>query len=449
MDRRVLVVVSSYSPAMNADIHRARHLGWTLRDAGWDIEILSPSASFQFPEQIESDSGDFFCKDVPVHVVNENPRKLFRRLWINSVGWRSLFGMYKAGVRLLRTGRFALVYISTTNFPLMLLGPLWCARYGVPFVLDIHDPIHKRAKARPVLARPALKHRLANFLGGSIETLSVRNSAGLVSVSPAYLEQLRTRYGAKPEAVIPFAVLPRDHESVAKANPANLSELRLPIVYVGAGGAIMQRSFRLLCDTLAELRRRNPQLAAQSRIELFGTQMGWREGGTPYLQAIARERRLDDLVSESPARVTYRRSLEILHDAGGAMILGVDDAGYMPSKLYSYAYSGKPLLAIVRKNGPAFAALQELGPSVHTIWFDAGSEMPREQAAGVLAEFMEDVKSGWQFDRRNVLELHGAAAMARQHADFFEHILLGRASVENRVAEDISRQAEWPAAKPR
>ena len=62
---------------------------------------------------------------------------------------------------------------------------------------------------------------------------------------------------------------------------------------------------------------------------------------------------------EYPARVTYRRSLELLLQGDGALVLGVDDAGYMPSKLATYAYSGKPLLACLHRDGPALAMLRE------------------------------------------------------------------------------------------
>ncbi len=44
---RVLIVTSTYAPAMIADMHRARHLAWELPKLGWQVEILAPDVSFQ------------------------------------------------------------------------------------------------------------------------------------------------------------------------------------------------------------------------------------------------------------------------------------------------------------------------------------------------------------------------------------------------------------------
>ena len=138
------------------------------------------------------------------------------------------------------------------------------------------------------------------------------------------------------------------------------------------------------------------------------------------LARIAGEFGLADLVSEYPARVTYRRSLELLLQSDGALVLGVDDAGYMPSKLATYAYSGKPLLACLHRDGPAFAMLREEPALGHVLWFSQTQEMPLADAVAVLAAYFEEVGSGRTFARQAELAAHTAAAMAARHAQLFE-----------------------------
>lgn len=58
--RRVLIVVSSYCPAMSASMHRARLLAWSLAECGWQVQILAPSAEFQRPEWMDPKAQAFF-----------------------------------------------------------------------------------------------------------------------------------------------------------------------------------------------------------------------------------------------------------------------------------------------------------------------------------------------------------------------------------------------------
>src|SRR4051812_39967197 len=120
--RRVLIVTSSYAPTMIADMHRARHLAWELPELGCEVEILCPDVNFQPPSCIDSDSAGFFPADTPAHAVVELFPTLFRRAGLRSIGWRAIVPLFLAGRRLLKNKRFDLVYISTTQFSLFLLG---------------------------------------------------------------------------------------------------------------------------------------------------------------------------------------------------------------------------------------------------------------------------------------------------------------------------------------
>lgn len=434
MTRRVLIVTSSYAPAIIADMHRARHLSWELPKIGWRVEILSPDGSYQLPSCMDEDGAPFFAPGTVTHYVPGFLPGLFRFLGIGSIGWRALLPMLLAGWGLLRAREFDLVYFSTTQFPLFLLGPAWKVWLGVPFILDIHDPLFTENAPLPVWARSSLKHSLSRWLARHIESVSVSGAAGLVAVSPNYLETLRLRHGSKKpawlgqgrQAVIPFAVSERDFE-VARTTGANLAVPKenqsVRIVYVGAGGPIMHRSFQLLCRALAYLRERDPGLLAGVRIELCGTMLGWRDGDPTHLADVAHDQGVADLVSENPRRISYRNSVELLLQADGALVLGVDDSGYMPSKLFGYALSGKPLLAAIRKDSPAYMQFQTMSGLGHVIWFDASGDMPLVAAAREVGSFLHETAARMKFARRALLDAFLAPAMARRHALLFEACL--------------------------
>lgn len=444
MSPRVLIVTSSYKPTMIADMHRARHLAWELPKLGWTVEILAPDVVFQPSSCIDNDSAEFFAPGVSVHLVAPFRPRVFDAIGVGTIGWRALYPMLKAGRDLLSSRRFDIVYITTAQFPLFLLGPAWRRRFGVPFVLDFHDPCFKGGDFSATVKKFGFKFAVSELLSLHIESKSTAVASGLVSVSPIYIEQLRCRYPErKPQwltdgrhSVIPFAALPHDVEEASKTAQAgttvNSSTRR--VVYIGAGGWIMLRSFSILCKALALLRSRQPQLVKNVRFDLFGTILGWRSGEAKALQQLAQEHGVGDLVNENPMRVTYRHSLELLLENDGALILGVDDASYIPSKLFSYALAGKPILASFRRDGPAYRKMQDCPWLGHALWFDNSHEISAEQGAAVTEAFLRDVLTKKVVDRRAALQPFLAAAMASQHAEMFETIVKDQCGSRNKTS---------------
>src|SRR4051794_33476418 len=141
MRRSVLIVTSTYMPAIAADMHRARLLAWELPKFGWDVEILSPDTTFQPASWIDRDSAPLFAPGIN-HSVSARCSVCFRMLGIGNIGWRAILPLFRVGLRLLKRRHFDVIYISTAHSPLFLLGILW-RRRNVPFVLDYHDPLFK------------------------------------------------------------------------------------------------------------------------------------------------------------------------------------------------------------------------------------------------------------------------------------------------------------------
>lgn len=412
---------------MLADMQRARALAWELPSTGWDVEVLTPASSEIRQDAIEPDASVFFAPLVQVHEVGSYGRWIFELFGSRSTGWRTFWPIYRRGRALLATGRFDLVYFSTTMFSYCVLGSCWKGEFGVPYVLDFHDPWAREPFAAS--QKHNAKARLSEWMAVSMERQAVIDAAGLVAVSPRYIETLERRYrDAHPawleparHAVIPFGILERDlveAGKTAKPSQTNRSS-ELSIHYVGVGGAIMARSFSLICRTLALLRSEGNPLVDRLRIRLYGTTYNWKLGDIKQLEVVAQDAGVGDLVREHPGRVSYRRSLELLLESDGALILGVDDAGYMPSKLFGYALSAKPLLASLHRDSPAFAQFRNNSSLGQVIWIGGDGEMPTAEAAKTVVTFLRDTASRQIFDRSTVLEPYLAAAMARRHAELF------------------------------
>jgi hypothetical protein len=418
---------------MIADMQRARQLAWELPKLGWEVEVLSPSTEYQPATCVDEDSAAFFSPHSHVHCVAGMWPGMFKIARIGNIGWRALFPLWSAGKRLLRQKHFDLIYISTAQFPLFLLGCIWQGRFGVPYVLDVHDPVYKEGARHPVWAQPSLKHRVSSALAKHLEAHVAKAARGLIAVSPNYIETLRQRYEAKEPAwllpgrcdAIPFSALPQDLSEAASGltpySGRNAPPYRM--VYVGVGGPVMARSFTLFSRALSQLRMRSGSLCEGIRVELFGTTLGWQPGEARGLADIAAKCGIGDLVREEPGRLSYRRSLEVLLQSDGALIFGVEDAGYMPSKLFSYVLSGRPLLATLHREGPAFSLFQSTSKLGHALWIGQKDDMPLEEATSELETFVREVVTRQIFDRRSSITQYLAPAMARRHVDLFEACL--------------------------
>jgi hypothetical protein len=299
--------------------------------------------------------------------------------------------------------------------------------------LDFHDPVYKEGSRHPVWDRPRIKHRVSSALAKYVEAHVTKTARGLIAVSPVYIDTLTRRHGAKQPAwlsagrsgAIPFSALPHDLSEAANGLASRSGKSGPPyrIVYVGVGGRVMAKSFTLLSRVLSHVRKRSPELCEGIRIELFGTVLGWQPGQTGFLADVAAKWGIDDLVLEQPGRLSYRRSLEVLLQSDGALIFGVEDVGYMQSKLFSYALSGKPLMAIVHRDGPAFSMFQKIRDLGHTLWFRKSEDVPIEEAVPVVEAFLGQVKTRREFDRCGSIEPYLTPAMARRHVQLFEACL--------------------------
>lgn len=421
---------------MMADMHRARHLAWELPAFGWDVEILAPDRAYQFPNSVEPDSEEFFCPATPVHFAAA-PGPLQRALVRSgSIGWRALLPLDRIASRLLAERRFDLAYLSTTQFSLFLLGPVWRARFGLPYVLDIQDPIYRPGAPNAHLAGSAAKKWLNQRLLRLVESGSVRMACGIVTVSSRYLEALRARYGddlgsgmrTECQRVIPFSGSARDFAR-RDSSPASPGRAGRRIVYVGVGGAVMAPAMRALCRAMRRAIERNVPGSAELQVELYGTMFHWREGERRDLSEIAAQAGLGERIFEQPLRVTYRRSLELLSGADGALVLGVDDEGYTPSKLCTYALSGKPVLAVMRKASEGADALARDPALGLLMTFAAGGvEDPSGEASNdaVLAEYLRRVMGRVHGHPPAELERLSAPMEAAAHAELFDACLRAR-----------------------
>ena len=429
--KRVLIVVSSFPPAMIADMHRARMLCDELPRVGWAPEVLSPHPDYYRPDCIEPESVAVLPDGLPVHYADPDPLLLRKLVGARMKHWRLLYPMWLKGGKLLRAGGFDLVFISTTTFLIFCLGRLWKRQTGVPYVLDLQDPWYHPSRGNGA-AGLTWKGRVNSWLAPHLERFAMRGAGGLVVVSPTYGRTYEARHADRPWSCltrdnivsIPFAASVRDFDSLA-AHPQPQGVFRrddgcLHVVYVGAGGRIMRPAFAAVCEAIQALRAQGNEAVDTLRLHLLGTMYGWREGDRRILQDVAERYGVGKLVEERPARVAYFRALQLAQEAHGLLVLGVDDEAYVPSKLFTYALTGKPLLAALHEASPALRFFEGRNALGCAMTFGSARALSLAERCRMLSRFLDNMASGAVADRPDpALADYLAPAMARRHADLF------------------------------
>jgi hypothetical protein len=193
---KLLIVSPHFPPVNGADMQRIRLLLPYLQDRGVSAEVMCVHPrGVAAPRDEWLD--DALPKNVPIHRVGAMALEWGRVPGLRSLTFRALGALRRTGDALLRVGAFDLVYFSTTQFGIHVLGPEWERKFRVPFLMDYQDPwVSDYYRQHPDVVPPGgrLKHTVYCWLSRRQEPLVLRYCSGITSVSAAYPLQLQDRY---------------------------------------------------------------------------------------------------------------------------------------------------------------------------------------------------------------------------------------------------------------
>ncbi len=453
---RILIISPHFPPTNAADMQRVRLLLPYFREAGVQAEVLAVE-----PEQVAAPEDTWLQAglpaDVPVHRVKALGLEWGKIPGLGTLSCRALRAIRRKGEELLgreadrgdqtsgvgsqmsevgdRMPGFDLVYFSTTQFGIHVLGPEWKRKFGVPFVMDYQDPwVNDYYREHPDIVPPGgpVKYGLASWMSRRQEPKVLRECAGITSVSAAYPEQLQARYPwlqieevftakaqrkqsvaeqememgglrspsfgnrqpttdngqptatfhSLPSLVLPFPGDERDlkrvRESEVRQAVFDPNDGKRHWVYIGRGGEDMALAVRGILAAISDLR---PQIA-DVRIHFIGTSYAAAGRGAKTIEALAADYGLDQIVDEHPDRIRYSETLRCLLDADALIIPGSDDPGYTASKIYPYLLAERPLLAVFHEKSSVVDLIREVGGG-HVIGFTSG-ESPETLGRRIL-----------------------------------------------------------------
>ncbi len=333
---------------------------------GWEVEVVIVDEQYSdLPiDQLLLQS---IPGDVRIHKVKALPKNLTSKFGLGSIALRSLLFYKKKIKSLLKSKQYDLIYFSTTQFPVCILGAYFKKRFGIPYVIDMQDPWHSDYyQDKPKAQRPR-KYWFSYRLNKYLEPIAMNSADGLISVSDHYITDLKNRYPRIqhiPAATITFGAFEPDME-IAEKNQSNFPKLlddsHVNIVYVGRGGADMQKAVSTLFKAFkAGLDSGNKALEAL-RFYFIGTSYAPAGEGKPSILPVADHFGVAGNVTEITDRISYYHTLLTLKQTDVLFIPGSDDPKYTASKIYPYLLTQKPILAIFNASSSAIDIMKEYG----------------------------------------------------------------------------------------
>ncbi|MBB6110919.1 Glycosyltransferase Family 4 [Mucilaginibacter lappiensis] len=336
-------------------------------DEGWNVEVVMVDERYA-DIQIDPLLLQSIPKDIPIHRVKALNKQWTSKLGLGSIALRSLWFYRRKVNRLLKDGKFDLIYFSTTQFPVCILGTYWKKKFGIPYVIDMQDPWHSDYyQNKPREQRPP-KYFFSYRLNKYLEPIAIKNADGLISVSEDYIDVLKNKYPViknRPSAVITFGAFEPDI-SIARENQTefvNLLDARfINIVYTGRGGADMHQAITPVFEALKKgLTDKGDAFFSRLKFYFIGTSYAPAGQGKPTILPLAQQYGVADYVVEITDRISYYHTLLTLQQANALFIPGSDDPQYTASKIYPYLLTPKPLLAIFNGKSSAIPILKSYG----------------------------------------------------------------------------------------
>lgn len=387
--RRVLIVTPNWPPISHPDLHRARMALPHLSEFGWEPLVLKVD-----PDEQDGIRDPMLCATIPKETrtwqAGAIPRSWTAWFGLNSVGVRCLLHMAVLGSRIIRKEKPALVFISTTLFPVMLLGRYWRWRHDVPYVLDFQDPWRQASSPDRRSSVPDMKGRIGRLFDAILEPIAMRRVSRVVSVSPQYPSVLMARYShvrAGQFLVLPFGAAQADFAMIARLGVRQTifakGDGRKHWVYVGRGGADMAFAVRAFFIALCAARRAFPERYDNVAVHFIGTDYAPSDRSRKSIEPVAVECGAGDMVEEITGRIPYLEALCCLRDADALIVLGSEDRGYSASKIYPYILANRPLLAVFHEESSVVEVVRSTRSGT-AVTFAAGME-PGEVAAKIEA----------------------------------------------------------------
>jgi hypothetical protein len=425
--KKVLAISPYFPPANTPDMQRLRMALPYFAESGWEVTVAAADLGCHAAPRDEALSRTVPPGTRVLHLPCWSEAKS-RRFGFGHLSNRIVWPWRKAVSEILRREKFDLVFFTTTQAMVMVNGPYWKRVIGVPYVIDLQDPIYVPGGSYTRRNAPGSywKYRVSQFLSRFVERKAFACPSGVVATSAHYLDTLMKRYPwleKIPMETLPFGLPEADLQMVDDLVPKNTLFERKGaekiVLYAGRGGPDLHLTLRALFKAVASLLTLEPAVARDLRFVFIGTSYGPAGSGQQQVAPLAEECGCEQLVRDEPDRRPYFEVLKATKEADCALVLGSKSADYTASKaLLTLAAAGR-VLAIVHRES-LVARLYRDSPKALLCSFEQTPEEPRclEEIQRSLRSILSEGPVAK--DDTAVLGEHTARTMTRRLCGLFD-----------------------------
>jgi len=428
--KKVLAISPYFPPANTPDMQRLRMALPYFAENGWEVTVAAAA----------SDCHSAPCDEALSRTVPRGTRVLHLPCWREKTCRRFGFGHLsnrivwpwrKAVREMLRKEKFDLVFFTTTQAMVMVNGPYWKKLTGVPYVIDLQDPIYVPGGSYTRRNAPGSywKYRVSQFFSRFVERRAFACPSGVVATSGHYLETLKKRYlwlEGIPTEPLPFGVPESDIQMVDDlVQEHTLFERKRAekiVFYAGRGGPDLHPALSALFQAAASLLASEPAMANDLRFVFVGTSYGPAGSGKQQVAPLAEEYGCGYLVSDEPDRRPYFEVLKATKEADCALVLGSKSADYTASKALLTLAAAKRVLAIVHRD----SLVGKLYNGNSEVLMCSFVETPEEsQCVEQIARSLRRiiVEDAAKADDTTIPRAHTAQTMTKRLCDVFDRAL--------------------------
>ena len=280
------------------------------------------------------------------HNTPERIKLFIRQLYPldDKVLW--LPNLYKAGKKALKDEKYDLLYVSCGPFSSAVAVRTLSKQFKVPYILEMRD-------YWTLLSDYNLQGTYINRLFSHYTEKKLLQDASLiVTVSKGIAEDISKHFGSFLADKTFILYNGHDEEDFLSLPAVSQDKNKYTLSYFGALYA--KRSLKWLLKALKDLQKEN-KLPPNFSLRLYGNYH------IETLQEI-KQSGIEEMVKIIP-QLSHQEAISAMLSSDALLLLINSDSpkGTLTSKVFEYLRTGKPILALVPKNGEAGKLLQESG----------------------------------------------------------------------------------------